>query len=876
MARFKTILLAVLTLLTLALPSAASPPKAIASANDIELVAHTGGIVTGLAVQGGYAYVGISTELAVLDMADPSHPSRVASVALPWRALAVAVDGRYAYVLTIENGPLSGLTIVDISDPTTPRAIVSISIKANNIVVAGRYLYALSDDLHIYDLGNLAAPIQVGYSPLGGGNLALVGRYLYIGFSASNVAGLRILDVSNSAAPALIGEFATPIAPPTALAPAVSDLIVDRNHAYLSFSCCVSPPSGFVVDVSNPARPRRTGSLPGAATSIAVAGPYLYMADRNILRIVDISRPDRPNQLIAYTMPRGFYAQAIGPPTLKLAGRYLYYAAEDALEVVDISHPGAPTIPGAYITLTYAGSAAVAGRYAYLNASYGGLQILDLAKPANPIRVGWLPGFVDQVAIAGHYAYLATPSGPAGIQVVDVSAPANPVVVGRLAYSQPNASVPSMIVAGSYLYVADYYNGLRIIDISIPADPAEVDLLPGGAYSVAIGGHYAYVGFQFPVAPELQILDISNPAAPAKVGSFPIYASGVAVAGRYAYIASDVFRVLDISDPTEPVQVGALASNGSSVAVAGRYAYASDGLSLTVIDIANPTQPADAGLYTLPFCGGCSSVPSMLTFADGYAYLAQGDGGLFTFRFGRSISGRITHANGLPMPLAGVTLAAGAGLTATTDLAGIYTIGNFPSGTHTLAPAIAGYHFWPASRDITASSDMRGQDFVALTGPVSIALAPGAAASLRSSDTQDLPTRLDLPASAVAANTTLVLTPTIAMAPHGWAFAGHAFDLGASQAGAAVPDLAFGAPVAVTISYSAGDARLIADPSRLAMWWWNGTAWQDAAETCSSTATFARDPFARTIGVAICRTGRFALFGPTQQVYLPLSAGSTP
>lgn len=891
MAHPKSILLALLALFSLALPSPAAtarlvlPPdhrldtaSAAAASGDIRLVGHAGGVVTGLAVQGSYAYTGISAELAVLDLADPRQPRRVASVALPARAVSVAIDGQYAYVLTLttSSSQLSGLTIVDISHPATPATIANISIKANKIAVAGRYLYALSDDLHIYDLANVAAPVQVGYLPVGGSALALAGRYLYIGFSGFNSAGLRIIDISNPAAPVLTGEYTAAVTLPGFFPPGVADLVVDSGRAYMAFSCCISPPNGLIVDVSNPAKPRRAGDLPAAATSIAIAGHYLYMADRNVLRIVDISRPDRPNQLAAYTMPRGFYAQSIGLPTLKLAGPYLYYAAEDAVEAVDITRPSAPNVVGAHLTVTYAGNAVVIGRYAYVNASYGGLQILDLADPANPVRVGWLPGYVDQVAVAGQYAYLAMHRTPAAIQVVDVSAPTDPLVVGKLEYAQQYGNVLSMAVAGSYLYLADYYNGLRIANISNPSAPVEVALLPGLAYSVTIVGQYAYVGLEAENTYELRILDISNPAAPIEVGTYPVYTSDVAIVGRYAYLASDSFRVLDISDPTAPVQVGALASGGRSVAVAGRYAYLGNGLSLQVVDIADPAHPADAGLYSLPFCGGCYGYPSILTLADGYVYLAQGDGGLFVFRFGTAIAGRITHANGLPAPLAGVTISDGAGQAAATDSSGAYLADNLASGTHTLAPSLPGYSFWPAARTITTPPELRGQDFVALTRPVSATLAPGAPASLVSTDTQALPTQLDFPAGAVAASTTLMLTPTIAAAPRGWYFAGHAFELAAAQAGAAVPNLAFGAPVNLTIGYSAADARLISSPSRLALWWWNGAAWQDAAATCSPQASYTRDPIARTVGVAICRTGRFALLGPTQQVYLPLSSSSAP
>ncbi|HEU5102768.1 MAG TPA: hypothetical protein VFU22_27290 [Roseiflexaceae bacterium] len=128
----------------------------------------------------------------------------------------------------------------------------------------------------------------------------------------------------------------------------------------------------------------------------------------------------------------------------------------------------------------------------------------------------------------------------------------------------------------------------------------------------------------------------------------------------------------------------------------------------------------------------------------------------------------------------------------------------------------------------------------------------------------------------MAINTTLVLTPTVAAAPRGWSFAGHAFDLRAAQAGAPVPNLAFGAPVKLTIACSAADTRLVSDPPSLALWWWNGSAWQDAAETCSLVASYTHNIITRTISVAICRAGRFALLGPTQQVYLPLSLGSAP
>jgi hypothetical protein len=161
-------------------------------------------------------------------------------VALPEPVKAVTVDGQFAYVLMSGSGPMSRLAIVDTSQPNVPVIITLTAIKANKFVVAGRYLYALSNDLHIYDLSDLAAPVQIGYSPFGGSALVLSGRYLYIGFTESNAAGLRIIDLANPAAPVLIGEYAMPVTA-SFLASIGSDIIIDRHYAYVALACCVSP-----------------------------------------------------------------------------------------------------------------------------------------------------------------------------------------------------------------------------------------------------------------------------------------------------------------------------------------------------------------------------------------------------------------------------------------------------------------------------------------------------------------------------------------------------------------------------------------------------------------------------------------------------------
>jgi hypothetical protein len=904
MVPVKTILLVILTLLSLALPGAAAPHQgSIAGALDPPLpdsappvVGHNGGIARNITVRGSYAYFSIGSELAVLDVSDPAHPLRVGQLTLPNAPMdAPAIDGNYAYVVSRNQ-----LLVMDIAQPRALSIVASLPVEmyGANVVVVGHYLYLMGGGLlEIIDIRAPLAPIEAGRMLFSAYPMRVVGNYAYAGIVSDEDPGaginlgpgLQVYDISNPIAPVALGIYRT-TPPPQGIRYGVSSLAVEGSYAYITFAQCGGCPSqkAEILNVSNPAMPQRAGDLPAGPTNLTVANRYLYMAEKNILRIIDLSNPAAPAQIAAYPAgPKGLYY----PPSIAVQGRYAYYAADDGLEIVDVSNPAAPNTVGSYTQIIYADGVAVAGRYAYVAAGYAGMAVLDIADPTNPTMLGRLAfsTWENVVAVSGHYAYLyswdtAPPiGGNQRLLVVDVADPAAPKLAGSLALGGStiiHGRDVAIAAIGSYVYLGSP-TGLKIVDASDPAAPKVVGALPVSASDLVVDGRYLYLTYP---TQGLAVVDIANPAKPKQVGMLPLaYAKRLALAGRYVY-ASDGLQlmIIDVANPTAPqlmsqIQlVRQLSDSSGEIAVDGRYVYVANKSVFQAIDVSNALAPTDAGAYLLVNGGQSDLYSSMIAASGGYAYVASGIGGLLVIRLGRMITGRMTHANGLPAPLAGVTLSAGAGLTATTDLSGAYTLDNVPSNPRTLTPSFAGYAFYPATRTITTQLDAHGQDFVALTGPVSAALAPGTPASLTSTDTQALPTQIDIPSGAVAANTTLVLTPTVATAPRGWAFAGHAFDLAAAQASTPIPNLAFGAPVNVSISYSAGDARLISDPDRLALWWWNGSAWQDAAETCSPAASYTRDLLTRTIGVAICRTGRFALFGPTRQVYLPLSTISAP
>jgi hypothetical protein len=83
-------------------------------------------------------------------------------------------------------------------------------------------------------------------------------------------------------------------------------------------------------------------------------------------------------------------------------------------------------------------------------------------------------------------------------------------------------------------------------------------------------------------------------------------------------------------------------------------------------------------------------------------------------------------------------------------------------------------------------------------------------------------------------------------------------------------NLDFNMPVTVTISYTSDDVRLVSDVSQLQLWRWGGSAWQEAASSCDPPTTADHDLVNRRYAVPVCKSGRYALLGPSWGVYLPL------
>ena len=439
---------------------------------------------------------------------------------------------------------------------------------------------------------------------------AAQGQHAYFGIGP----GLLILDVSNPAVPARLGQAILP--------DAVLGIHPASSHLFLA----VKTAGLWALDLSNPAQPAVTGScsLPGEANGVFVVGDRAYVAAGAAgLHVVDVADPAHPALLGTCDTP----GEALG---VYVAGDLAYVADKNGLRVIDVADPLQPIEIG-----SFAGSGGravfVSGQYAYLAAESNGLRILDVSDPAHPNPVGGYyfsgPAMARGIWVTGNYAYLAC--WRVGLKVLNVTNPTQPVAVG----TNDSLDDPRGIwVLGERAFVATGQSSPQILDIADPARPRTFSTynVPGEVMRVAVAGRHAYLVANCGTLPTV---DVSQPGAPVQASVYrPVYDPNsynpclfdVAVQGRYAYLAGagEGFRVLDISDPAHPTPVSVLGNFWNlvdSVAVSGNYAFlgSTQARYLYVVDISDPAHPLHrGGCHT----GSWSSIDVM----GRYAYLSAG------------------------------------------------------------------------------------------------------------------------------------------------------------------------------------------------------------------------------------------------------------
>ena len=366
--------------------------------------------------------------------------------------------------------------------------------------------------------------------------------------------------------------------------------------------------NGFAYGFTLGSKLDLVSAIAGSTFGVAAQGNYVYMGEGRSLVIVDISSPASPSKVGQVTLP-GLVMD------IALFGNYAYVAdLEGGVQIVDISNPAQPLIRGYYSTpnVAWTEGIAILGGRAYVADAFAGLQIFDLGNPVVPsllssTNCGTGQAVRVRASSNGILAYVSTGGT---LCIIDVSAPLSPALVGQTVMGNAGG-VYAISVVGNYVFGVAIWDGgvLHMVDVSNPNAPADStpstgDNGTGGYVAVTAANNYLYaessvdsIGFK--------VFSISGASLTKSGPQINLYSDGIynkmIIASNRAYVAAGVFgvQIVDISNANSPASLasftdGGLAFSPNSVAISGNSLCAANG-DFKVFDINNPSKPTLVG-----------------------------------------------------------------------------------------------------------------------------------------------------------------------------------------------------------------------------------------------------------------------------------------
>jgi type II secretory pathway pseudopilin PulG len=286
------------------------------------------------------------------------------------------------------------------------------------------------------------------------------------------------------------------------------------------------------------------------STDVYVSGNYAYLADSNILRIIDITTPTTPTLVGSYTA--GGVINGIN-----ISGDYIYLATASTtaeLTVVNVTNKAAPvTADTLDLTSTSAGTSVyVDSNYAYVTrnlSTTSGANELTIVNVTTPTNITLAGGFnmsaaANNVHVSGNFAYVATAITTAELTIVNVTNKASPTSAGVYNSAGTVAAIDVDLV-GTTAYLTENANagGAEFFILNV-TNPASVTLI--GTYEanaavngVEISGTNAFLGTAITGA-QVRILNITTPSAPTVLGSFNLGATATDISdsGNFLFVST--------------------------------------------------------------------------------------------------------------------------------------------------------------------------------------------------------------------------------------------------------------------------------------------------------------------------------------------------
>jgi hypothetical protein len=498
------------------------------------------GIVSRAIIKDTLVYCGMNqggTGIEVWGITDLTSPHRLSYVYLP-PIMDIAVQDTFLYAIGYQQ---DSLRIFNVANPRIPVQIGACADSGiNGMYVAGNYCY-LADQygLYVVDVSNPTSPHRA--AAIGGFEaLAVTVRdtLCYVGTYDGSDFALRVYNVKDPATPFPVGSLAG----------------IEAHDIHLPPTCdtVLYTPKLHVINIANPASPRQIGFVdcPGWDYGV-VAVPALshaLVADYfDGLVAVDIQSPSAP---AIDTNVCG----AGSSEDIWVDGQRAYVAQYNAgLRILSISNPALPVLLGMADTFgsePVTHTACARDSFAFVGwTRVPFFRSFDVSDPSRPRDAGGvdLPGFPEDMVPRDSFVYL-TELG--GMQIVNVARPREPLLVGTLGLGSNDAW--SLALQDSLAYVTSY--PLAIVSVADPTQPRLVASIAKGAFGVAVQDTFVYVA-----GGDLFTYSVAKPAQPYLLDSLHVgdFVSAVAVAETLLYIGCDRgVRVVNVADPSNPIVVG--------------------------------------------------------------------------------------------------------------------------------------------------------------------------------------------------------------------------------------------------------------------------------------------------------------------------------
>jgi len=257
--------------------------------------------------------------------------------------------------------------------------------------------------------------------------------------------------------------------------------------------------------------------------------------------------------------------------------------------ILDITNPFSPAVLGKLRVGDHVNDLAVSGNYAFLATSKAGeeLVVVNIRNPSSPAKVSSFDiagtGQANDVFVEGSYAYVVTQEVTDGpeLYVFNISNPASPLLVGGLDIGN---HIYGITVKDQRAYLANARSDkeLIIIDVSNPQAPQELgayDIPSAGAPGQAVdviraGIAYLVTRDNVGAIPEFHLLAVADPSNISLIGSYDVSdrANNVAAGVGFALLATqkgdEEFMILDLSNPSNPTKAFSANLNGDAGGVA--------------------------------------------------------------------------------------------------------------------------------------------------------------------------------------------------------------------------------------------------------------------------------------------------------------------